>query len=272
MSLCTSIDTLAMAYLDDELAAEERRELELHMHDCAACRQHVDGERTDHEMLRARLVAPAAPDLLKMRLSRALDAEDVKQTHVARTRWMRYALPGSASVVAVAALAAFVMTISPKATSSTDPVEMEGARILRTRPPLEVQGASTGPWLQEHFTPNMEVPQFAAPGMRLVGARLTAVNGHDAAMLQYEVTTSEARYPVSALVIRDLQSEDFSDGKEVQVGNRTLHVLEAEGMVAVTYVGPDHMGYAFMSDRMLPAELVRLVVSSDLIGRVQQGR
>jgi hypothetical protein len=117
------------------------------------------------------------------------------------------------------------------------------------------------------------------PGATLVGARLTAVNGHDAALLAYEVTTADvlpsgaqARYGVSALVIRDLKPDDFSDGTEVQVGNRTLHVLESEGMVAVTYVGPDHMGYAFMSDRMLPAELVRLVVSSDLIGRVQQGR
>ena len=47
MSLCASIDTLSMAYLDDELAAEERRELELHLVDCASCKQHLDGERTD---------------------------------------------------------------------------------------------------------------------------------------------------------------------------------------------------------------------------------
>ena len=41
MSLCESIDTLAMAYLDDELASEERRELETHLHDCNACRAEV---------------------------------------------------------------------------------------------------------------------------------------------------------------------------------------------------------------------------------------
>jgi len=36
MSLCESIDTLAMAYLDDELAAEERHELEAHLTECTA--------------------------------------------------------------------------------------------------------------------------------------------------------------------------------------------------------------------------------------------
>ena len=45
-NLCHSIDTLSMAYLDDELAAEERRELELHLGECASCRGHLDGERS----------------------------------------------------------------------------------------------------------------------------------------------------------------------------------------------------------------------------------
>ncbi len=62
MSLCTSIDTLAMAYLDDELAGEERRELELHLHDCATCRKHVDSESEELGVLRGKLAAPPAPD------------------------------------------------------------------------------------------------------------------------------------------------------------------------------------------------------------------
>lgn len=268
MSLCTSIDTLAMAYLDDELAAEERRELELHMHDCATCRQHVDAERVDHDMLRQRLVAPPAPDMLKMRLARALDGEDVKLNRAERTKWMRHLLPGSAMIAAAAALVAFI-TIHPKATS-VDPLAEEAVRIQRTHPPVEVQGVSTQPWLQEHFEPNIVVPQFA-PGIQVVGARLTAVNGHDAALIAFEVTTSEARYGMSALVIRNIHPDDFSDGVEVKNGSRTLHVLQADGMVAVTYVGPDHMGYAFMSDRVSADELLDVVVSSDLIGRMQQG-
>ena len=46
-NLCESIETTAMVYLDDELATEERRELELHLLDCTGCRQHVEHERTE---------------------------------------------------------------------------------------------------------------------------------------------------------------------------------------------------------------------------------
>ncbi|HEY6177841.1 MAG TPA: zf-HC2 domain-containing protein, partial [Kofleriaceae bacterium] len=77
MTLCHNIETLSMAFLDDELVAEERRELELHLLDCAACRQRVDTERTEIALIRKSLVAPPASALLKARISRALDAEDV---------------------------------------------------------------------------------------------------------------------------------------------------------------------------------------------------
>jgi mycothiol system anti-sigma-R factor len=76
MSLCNTIDTLAMAYLDDELAAEERHELEAHLTECASCRGTLDRERADRSMIRRALATPAAPDMLRARLSRSLDEQD----------------------------------------------------------------------------------------------------------------------------------------------------------------------------------------------------
>ena len=104
MSLCESIDSLAMAYLDGELATEERHELEAHLCECADCRVHVDTERSEHDLLRKALAAPPAPDLLRAKLVRALDAEDKAQ----RRRWTQYILPGSAMCAAAAAIAVFV--------------------------------------------------------------------------------------------------------------------------------------------------------------------
>src|SRR5262245_65796919 len=92
MSLCNSIDTLAMAFLDDELAAEERRELELHLLDCASCRQHVDGERADISLVRKALVAPPASAMLKARIARALDDEDAQAARRERRRWSQWVL------------------------------------------------------------------------------------------------------------------------------------------------------------------------------------
>src|SRR5947209_5023110 len=72
MTLCHNIETLSMAFLDDELVAEDRRELELHLLDCASCRQRGDAERADLGMIRKALVAPPASALLKARIGRAL--------------------------------------------------------------------------------------------------------------------------------------------------------------------------------------------------------
>src|SRR6185436_14573416 len=108
MSLCQSIDTLSMAFLDDELAVEDRREIELHLLDCASCRQHVDGERADLEALRKALVAPPAPMLLKARIAKALDAEDAVIARRERRRWSQWLLPGSAMFAAAAAILVFV--------------------------------------------------------------------------------------------------------------------------------------------------------------------
>src|SRR3569623_1382959 len=75
MSLCESIDTLAMAYLDDELASEERRELETHLHDCNACRAEVEGARADQALIQTSLVAPRMTDTMRMRLVKSLGEE-----------------------------------------------------------------------------------------------------------------------------------------------------------------------------------------------------
>src|SRR5262249_30866135 len=108
MSLCQSIDTLSMAFLDDELAPEERRELELHLLDCASCREHVDLERADIQLIRAKLAAPPAPDLMKMRIAQALDAEDRATVTTERRKLSRFVLPGASVLAAAAALFVFV--------------------------------------------------------------------------------------------------------------------------------------------------------------------
>jgi hypothetical protein len=140
--------------------------------------------------------------------------------------------------------------------------------------PLEVRGASTGTWLRENFAP-IEPPIFNAARLdiTLQGARLTAVAGHNAAQLRYLVTSGQSTFTLTAVVIDDLQNDDLNGGTPIKVGgDRTLHIYDANGIPAVTYVDEHGMGYAFASDRLTAQELLELVVSSDLIGRAQQGR
>src|SRR5215218_5353702 len=104
MTVCNSIDTLSMAYLDDELATEERHELEAHLTECASCRGMLDRERADRSMIQRALAAPAAPDTLRARINRGLDAQDREDTREQRRRWSSYLLPTSAIMAAAAAI------------------------------------------------------------------------------------------------------------------------------------------------------------------------
>ncbi len=275
MSLCQSIDTLSMAFLDDELAAQERRELELHLIDCATCRVHVDAERAEIAMVRKALVAPPASAIFKARLSRALDAEDAAVVRRDRKRWSQWLLPGSAMIAAAAAIAVFVGvgalgSPAPRSLTALDDVAKQQTHAL----PLEVQGASTGPWLRRNFAP-VEPPRFTEPGIALVGARLlpNGIANLDAALVQYLVALGNERVILTAVVLKDLRDDFLNGGQTYRAGDLELHLHNANGMPAVTYVDRrDNVGYVFASERLTAAELIRLVGSTDLIARAQQRR
>ena len=272
MSLCQSIDTLSMAYLDDELAPEERRELELHLLDCAGCRSHLDGERAELELVRKALVAPPAPELVKARIARALDREDAAASHRERRRWSQWLLPGSAIFAAAAAIVVFFGVGAPPSGARSAVSDVRKQQIQSF--PLEVQGASTGPWLRAHFAP-VEPPRFTEPGIALLGARLlpNGIANHDAALLQYLVTIGVSRVTLTAVVLKDLQGDQLDGGQPYRVGELILRLHDANGMPAVTYVDPrEHVGYVFASERLSAEELLRLVGSTDLIARAQQRR
>jgi anti-sigma factor RsiW len=277
MSLCQSIDTLAMAYLDDELVSEERRELELHLLSCAACKAHVESERSDIALVRKALAPPPAPPALKVSIQRLLDDEDRAAVRAHRQRWTRFVLPGSAALAAAAALAVF-LAAPQHAPRASGGVAREAMRVQSRKMPLEVQGPSTGQWLRQNFAADVEPPQFTEPGIELYGARLTAVAGHDAALLKYLVTMGARQFTLTAVVMDDMRGDELAGGTPIKLGgNRMLHVHSADGTPVVTYVDESdpvgaRIGYAFAADGLTPNELFQLVVSSDLITRAQQGR
>ncbi len=279
-SLCTTIETTAMVYLDDELAATERRELELHLLDCSACRDHVDRERAELASLRVGLarvsqVGPA-PDLLRARLRRELDAvdasaelvpaviadDDAPESWLARVR--RIWLPTTAALVAAAAIALFAL-LPPTAPGSDDTVAHEAVRQQRQGAPLEVQGASTAPWLDRHFRPGVRLPAFADDHVRLLGARLTALAGRPAAQLFYALTQRGVSHDLVAFVVDGVPAGRLDVGRRVDVGGRRLYAASVYGTATVTYVDAARRGYVFTSPDLSVEELRAVVIDSNLI-------
>ena len=119
MSLCSSIEILAMAFLDDELAREDRRELELHLLECSSCKRHVDGVRGQVELIRRALVTPPAPGSQTLSIQRALDAEDRGAARSWRRGLLGWLLPGSAALSAAAALVTFAFVQQPSRSSES---------------------------------------------------------------------------------------------------------------------------------------------------------
>ncbi|HTL38444.1 MAG TPA: zf-HC2 domain-containing protein [Kofleriaceae bacterium] len=280
MSLCKSIDTLSMAYLDDELAAEERHELETHLTECAQCKSHVDQERADRSIVRKALKVGPAPDLLRARIGKALDAEDRAEQKAQRRRWYQYVLPGSAMIAAAAAIALFLgvqgeskPTASRTSASATSlrpgkNVASSVTNVTRRSLPLEVQGASTGPWLRQNFAPQIEPPKFLDTGADILGARLLpgGIDGHDAAMVAYNVTMNGKPFVLTVLAVRDISSEDWTEGQVVRQNNRVMHILDTEdGNQMVSYVDKGGIGYLFLAPALSTDELVKLVGRTELV-------
>jgi len=275
MSLCNSIDTLAMAFLDDELAAEERRELELHLLDCASCRQHVDGERADISLVRKALVAPPASTMLKARIARALDDEDAEAARRERRRWSQWLLPGSAMAAAAAAILLFVgVGVGVPDPGRGSAVIGDVARQQTSTFPLEVRGVSTTGEMLRIIAP-VAPPRFAEPGIELIGGRLlpNGIGNHDAAMLQYLVTFGSERFQLTGFVLANVRADELGGGQVFPVGDQVVRIHDVNGLPIVTYVDPrSRVGYVFASEHLSAGELLRLVVSTDLIGRTQRTR
>jgi len=271
MSLCKSIDTLSMAYLDDELAAEERHELEAHLVDCASCRARLETERADLSMVRRALAAPPAPDMLRARIGKALDQEERVGK---RRRFGQWLLPGSALTAAAAAIAVFIGMQAPAskrvaAPSLTTNVRDDIARFGRRAMPLEVQGAGTGSWLQQTFAADIAPPHFDDPSTTLLGGRLLpgGINGHDAAYLAYQVRFEDRRpFQLAVLIVHDLKGGELRDGMAVELNGRALYVFKSsQGDDVVSYVPREGTGFMFMAPDLTLNELLRLASRVSLV-------
>jgi hypothetical protein len=250
MSLCESIDTLSMAYVDDELAAEERRELELHLTECAACRAHVDTERADHVLIARALAAPPASDLLRAKIARSLDGEDKAR----RWRWTQYMLPGSAIIAAAAAIAVFV-GVKPATEHEVGTVAREAVRQASKPLPMDVRGPETDPFLQK----NAGIAGPRCPAAQEIGARQVAVNGHDGVLVTYNVG---GRFNLTMLAMKGVAPDELDGTVEMRLHGHTLQEFtDDQGRTGVTYVDDQHNGYMFFAPSISSDELLSLVGS-----------
>lgn len=265
--VCATIDTLSMSYLDDELAAEEKRELELHLLECGACRDRVNEERQEVEQLRKQLATPPTPDLVRAKVMRLLDREDAQVSRaLIKERVGRWLLPGASIAMAAAALLVFVFMRTPDRA-------LPFGRVVTSPAPAQLVARGEAPtqtWLAQEIAGTV-APSL--PGIDLVGGTLTVnADGRKAARLVYEVSTSGPRpIRLEAFLFRARPGE-FEGGRQYQHQGRILHVSEVSGQPAVGYLDENGFGYVFLSRDLSESMLIELVCGSDLIDRARRAR
>jgi len=243
MTLCTSIDQLAMAYLDDELADEELRELELHLRECAACRGRVEAEREELAQLRERLAAPPMPDVVRARLAAVLDTEDAAARQSRFTAWI---LPGTASLAAVAALALFVLL--PR--EAAQPTAAKVARIGIVAPEVRVSPVSTG----DH---GVSVDHFARSHAELDGRQ---VENH-----LYRVRFGNHDERTIQASVFDARGLDLAIGQHLRVDGQELWVTPFGDRSYAVAIRNGTTGYVFTSPNLAPRDLIDIIVRFDLV-------
>ena len=253
-SLCASIDTLAMTYLDDELADEELRDFEMHMIDCAACRQRVDTEREALADLRSKLAPPATPDVVRARLIDSLDAEDGRAAREDRRgRIAGWFLPGAATFAAVAALALFAWSRVPE--KVPDSVASDVARTQMQSPRVALPVVAG------------EAPVIDRVDM--VATSRARFRDRDVIHQLYWVRERGSDHTIQASVF-DARGLDIQLGERVDAAGLDMwvvHVRERNQWL-ILHRTHDGVGIGFSSPDLAPEQLINEIVQYGLVEQV----
>jgi anti-sigma factor (TIGR02949 family) len=176
---CETLSRYLDLYLDGELAVEERVEVEAHVRGCDACRRIVTGEARFRAVLRQQLLSVRAPGSLREAVHERLAS---RRRH-SPLNWMP-TLAYAAAVAGVAVLGYAVIATYPKA---PDPVAgAVAAHVAASGPEVSGDREQVESFLRTHAPFSYRLPLADREDIRLVGARVTRLNGLPAVVYQYE--------------------------------------------------------------------------------------
>ena len=211
---CLALDRLLYPYLDGELLADERLELEQHFSGCAACSKAVETERNALAIIRAaaRAGSPAAPQSLKNSLLAGIHGEQRKRRHRRLLRWS-----AAAASVAICTLAANHQWRAFQRRLFIEDVTSRYARQF----PLEIQQRTPREleaWFGGKLKHRVNVPRF--PNATASGARLLNVRENQAAFIRYDTQRpGEATPRPLGLFVYQAPEDDVAPLAEAEFGS-----------------------------------------------------
>jgi anti-sigma factor RsiW len=243
---CAELERSLEAFLDGEFEAREQAEAQLHLATCERCRATAAAKGKARDALRARLQeamgpgsqAGRCPAALRLRVAASLARER-------RPVWRRLLSPVPLATAAACAAGALVVLATH---GGNDALVEEAVRKHNRGLPMEVTTASMAPeavqgWFAGKLDFKAVPPTFAEKGAKLVGARLSHLREYPAAYIKYELPRGQA----GLFIVDDPDRHFETAGREVQVGPRTLHVVNARGYNVAVW-RQDEIVYSLVSD------------------------
>jgi anti-sigma factor (TIGR02949 family) len=174
------------AYFDGEADAVAAADIERHIEGCAECRALLDDLEKLRTALRQELTYESAPAALRVRVTRALDAQQPTRSRL-QPFW-KGAFSGIAGT-AIAAGIAFFLLAPPIANPLLE--DLVSAHVRSLMPDHLIDVVSTDkhtvkPWFAGHADVSPVVADFAEQGYRLIGGRADYFDHQRAAVVVYQ--------------------------------------------------------------------------------------
>ncbi|OGG54795.1 MAG: hypothetical protein A3F84_21785 [Candidatus Handelsmanbacteria bacterium RIFCSPLOWO2_12_FULL_64_10] len=228
---CNRIEETLSAFLDGEVTEAERKEIEAHLSACPGCQSQYRAEQSVRSFVRQRrnqLVEPAPPDL-RLRIVRAVQAEETKRRWDVMSRRRTFGLLALAASLVLAVIGGslyFRSAEHPKSVVSEVVDEhirclmkQDGGLNLVTADPRAMSE-----WFRGRLDIGVSAPPFQGAGLRLVGGRLCYLLDRQGAHMVYR----EGAH-VICLFVFDRRELSLPHGQETVSAGHPIRLTSYKG-------------------------------------------
>jgi anti-sigma factor RsiW len=183
---CQTMGRLLHPYLDGELSAREALDIQAHLERCPDCGALYRNEKLFLDLLKGSLSVPVAPDNLRQRVRKVMEAAGQEKRSRKRVRLM--AVPSLALTV-VALLVIGILSLEKKPLQDLVDVAVNTHQgYLNDNLPLDIK--SNDPiqvvrWFEKRTNFPISLGQEPVKNLRLLGGRLVEFHGENAVFLAY---------------------------------------------------------------------------------------
>jgi anti-sigma factor RsiW len=253
---CATLERYADAFVDGEVDASARIEVERHIADCRPCRERLEFTGWLKQSLK-REVRARAPEALKQRVQKALREERESVFGRIDMSWR--------ATAAVAAVALLIFGVGRRLDdqgqvfqAGVAPLLEDVMRAHARQYPAEVdRGDQVPTYFEQRVGFSVRPIEFGDPSVHFLGARAVQVGGRHAVSLQYEMRGRR----MSVIAFRP-PARAGQIGERVESGGRSVRYVRVQDHV-VPLVEHGGVLYAVVGD-LDPEDGLRLAARASL--------